>query len=690
MLVALVKQLMKNLRQILRYNKLFLFLIIFIFLYVLLFTKIIKYSSKYDGSEEKITGIVTGLKLDGNKMTLELKTREKIIANYYINDEKEKNNILNVIHLGDKVLLSGSLEKPLNNTIPNTFNYKKYLYNKKIYYLFNVSKYEIIKDNSLIYKVKDKLLKRIYRSQNNDYYLAFILGDKSLLASDIFNAYQKNGISHLLAISGMHINMLVLVISFLIKDKKKEFFIVASFLLFYLFLTGLSASIMRAILFYILKKVNEYGNFRYSNMHIIILIAVIILFVNPFMIYDLVFIYSFVVCFGISYYYDFLTGNYFIKLLKLSLITFLFSLPVTALVNYEFNLSSVFINLIFVPWVSIILYPFTLVTFIIPFLNPVLTFLINLTNNLNLFMENLSILINVPKMPIYLVILFYIVLLTKRKKYWVLLSLIIVLCKVLPYFNFSYNIYYLDVGQGDSSLLVSPHNKETILIDTGGKVEYKLEKWKQKSKTYHLSDNTIKFLKSKGITRLSYLIISHGDADHAKESLNIIDNIKVENVVLNHGDINYLEKDILATHVNVTEKYNLKYFNVKNLNNQIYDNENDNSIVNYITFLNYKLLFMGDAPIKVEKDLLKKYNIKNIDILKVGHHGSNTSSSLEFINDINPKYSIISVGRNNRYGHPKKEALNNLVESKIYRTDESGSIMFKIKNNKLRIETCVP
>ena len=105
---------------------------------------------------------------------------------------------------------------------------------------------------------------------------------------------------------------------------------------------------------------------------------------------------------------------------------------------------------------------------------------------------------------------------------------------------------------------------------------------------------------------------------------------------------------------------------------------------------NYKFMFMGDAGVDKEKDILERHNISDIDVLKVGHHGSKTSSSKNFINKINPKYSIISVGKNNRYGHPNKEVLNNLDHSKIYRTDEDGSIMFKIKNNKLKIETCSP
>lgn len=126
------------------------------------------------------------------------------------------------------------------------------------------------------------------------------------------------------------------------------------------------------------------------------------------------------------------------------------------------------------------------------------------------------------------------------------------------------------------------------------------------------------------------------------------------------------------------------------LNTKDYGNENDNSSVIYTELDNYKFLFMGDAGVEVEEDLIEKYNLNDIDVLKVGHHGSNTSSSKIFINNIKPKYAIISVGKNNRYGHPKSSVLDTLSNSKIYRTDLDGSIMFKIKNNKLEIETCAP
>lgn len=135
----------------------------------------------------------------------------------------------------------------------------------------------------------------------------------------------------------------------------------------------------------------------------------------------------------------------------------------------------------------------------------------------------------------------------------------------------------------------------------------------------------------------------------------------------------------------ITKEYNSK-INIKFLDTKIYDNENDNSIVGYLNIHNIKFLYMGDASINVEKEIVEKYKLTNVDFLKVGHHGSDTSSGKEFIDEINPKYSIISVGKNNRYGHPKDKVLNNLSNSKIYRTDLNGTIAIKINSNyKIKI-----
>lgn len=684
---------MRSLKTILQYNKLFIVFFILLCIYILLFTKIIKYESKLDIRKNVFEGVITSIKFEGDRLVLDVKGEERLIAYYYVKSKEEKNTILDVIHHGDKIMLKGTLKVPFNNTIPNNFNYKKYLYNKKIYYTLSVDSYEIIKNNkNILYKIKDKLYKKIINLDNSDYYLAFILGDKTLLSSEIYNSFQSNGISHLLALSGMHINILLLIINMFLKKFKesKRIIITSIILIVFLILTGLTASLQRATIFYILKNINNKFNLRYSNIKLLFIVAFIILFINPFLIYDLGFIYSFIVCFGIFYYSDFIKGNYVVKLFKLSLVTFLFSVPITIMVNYEVNLSSIFINMLFVPWISLIVYPLSLISFIIPILNPLFGFTINITNNMNMLFSKISLIINIPKLSIILIILFYLVLLVRKKKLYICLFLILIFGKVIVLFDKNYYAYFFDIGQGDSSVLVSPHQKEVLMVDTGGKITYEKEEWQKSNKTYNISDGVIKFLKSRGITKLDYLIISHGDQDHAGDALNIIKKLNVKKVVLNNGSTNSLEKKIINTNVKITNNYNLKYFNVINLNNGFYDNENDASLVNYITFLKYKFLFMGDAPKNVEEKIIEKYNLFNIDVLKVGHHGSKTSSSKYFVDKIIPKYSVISVGKNNRYGHPHEETLSNLINTKILRTDSDGTITFKINKNKFDIGFCKP
>ena len=189
----------------------------------------------------------------------------------------------------------------------------------------------------------------------------------------------------------------------------------------------------------------------------------------------------------------------------------------------------------------------------------------------------------------------------------------------------------------------------------------------------------------------------HGDYDHMGKAINLVNNFKVEKVIFNCGEFNELEKELIKVLENKKIPYYscIKELNIDNnklyfLNNKDYGNENDNSSVIYTELNNYKFLLMGDAGTDVEKDLIEKYHLQDIDVLKVGHHGSKTSSSQEFIDEINPKYGVISVEKNNRYGHLNDSILDNLENSQIYRTDQDGSVMFKIKNDKLEIENCVP
>ena len=692
---------LNNLKIILQCNVIFIILTIIIIPYVLVFTKVIKYESAYTGNEISITGKIKEFSINGNKLKLTISAKEDIIATYYLESINEKEELFNNIAIGKTIKLNGRLESPLKNTIPNNFNYKKYLYNEKIFYLFAVDSYKIIKENNFLDKIKDFLIKRAYNLENGDYLLVLVLGDKSMISSDIYNNYQTNGTSHLLAISGSHVAVLLTIFSFLLKKVKDipKLIILSIILLFFGFLTNFQAAVCRAIFFFIINQINKIGNFNYSNLQVLFFTAFIMLIINPFVIYDLGFIYSFIICGGIIYYSDKITGNYFIKMLKLSTISFLFSLPISACINYEVNITSILINMLFVPWISVIVFPLAIITFIFPFLNGFLSITLTITNFLNNLFVKFSLFINIPKTSFILIVLLFIfiVLLKHNKKFLGCILVLLLVIKALSKLDSNYYIYYLDIGQGDSTILISPYQKDVVMIDTGGKITYETEEWEKSNKTYNLSDNTIKFLKSLGITCLDNLIITHGDFDHTGEAINLVNSFKVEKVIFNCGLYNDLEKELIK----VLDKKKIKYYscirelNIDNnklhfLQTKEYDNENDNSNVIYTELNGYKFMFMGDASGITEKEILNKYNLPDIDILKAGHHGSKTSSSKEFIDTINPKYSIISVGKNNRYGHPNKEALDNLEDSKIYRTDQDGSIMFKIKNNKLGIEICSP
>ncbi|HIU11325.1 MAG TPA: DNA internalization-related competence protein ComEC/Rec2 [Candidatus Onthocola stercorigallinarum] len=664
-------------------------------------TIVIQYESIYSDDETSITGSIMSYSINGNKLKMNIKDKEEVIATYYIKTEEELVYLKENIGIGKTITVNGTLNEPINNTIPNTFNYKKYLYNNKIYYLFDAHSYNIQNDNNLLDRAKDYLIKRAYNSKNSEYLLVLVLGDKALISSDEYNTYQNNGTSHLLAVSGSHITVILLVLSFFLKKLKEvpKLIIISLILLFFAFVTNNASAVNRAIYFFIINRINKLGNLKLSNIQVLFITAFILLLLDPFTIYDLGFIYSFCISLGIMYYSDKLNGNLLIATLKVSIIAFLFSLPISSYINYEVNLSSILINLIFVPWISYIVFPISIITFIFPIFNPILSILLSITNVLNNIGEFISIFINVPKMPLVVAIILFILLLLAKnnKKYLYVILIILGLIKLSPLINSSYEVYFLDINQGDSAIIITPHKRDVVMIDTGGKITYEVEDWKKGNKTYNLSDNTIKFLKSKGITTIDYLITTHGDYDHLGEVQNIVNKLNVKNVIFNNDSYNTLELELIDVLNDKNIKYcqNIKTLNITNntiyfLNDYLYDNENDNSNVLYLSIYGNKFLFMGDAGINVEEDLINKYNLENITVLKVGHHGSKTSSSKNFIDYVNPLISVISVGRNNRYNHPSTDVLANLSNRIIYRTDIDGTIKFNIKKNKFDIKTYEP
>jgi len=696
---------LKRLKQILQFKILYIVLLVATVIYSFLSFNLPNVS-KINANDKNFVGIITKIEVDGNLLKLELNGKEKIIGNYYFQTIEEKNNFVDSYQLGDKVSLIGYFSVPTNNTVPNLFNYKKYLENKKIYYIMQIEQITLIqKNDKLFYKIKTNILKHIDSYQSNSYLRTFILGDTSCLDDMVTKSYQENGISHLFAISGMHISLLSsILLLFLKKLRLKEhinYFLVILFLLFYMVLSENSPSICRAVILFILVSVNKIFKLEIRTIFLLILTFCILVFQNPYILFEVGFQYSFVISFYLILLQKKITSNSYIEgLIKISIISFLVSFPISIYYFYQINLLSILLNLIFVPFVSFIVFPLSILTFCLPFFDTIFLFLTVLMEKLSFFFHDISCLqMFFMKPSICWIILYYlfltICLYWKYKVGWFLIIILL----FYQYFNNTIIpktfFMIIDVGQGDSLLIHS--NDKTVLVDTGGKFTYQKEEW-QKRNVKTLTDNIfLPLLKSLGVRKLDYLLLSHGDYDHMGEAINLVENFKVEKVIFNCGELNDLEKDLIKVlgkkkipYYSCIKELNIDYNKLYFLSNKDYGNENDNSSVIYTELNNRKFLFMGDAGVEVEKDLIKKYNLQNIDVLKVGHHGSKTSSSKEFINQINPEYSIISVGKNNRYGHPNDSVLDNLEDSKIYRTDQDGSVMFKIKNKKLKIENCIP
>jgi len=698
MYLELKMQCLKQLKIILQYSIYILLILSLIYSYIYN----INYKSKYT-TENTLYGYITYYYIDGNKLSLEIKGKEKLLGIYYFKDINDLNNFKIMYKLGDYVKLKGKLQMPNENTIFNNFNYKKYLKYEQINFVFNIDSINKIKNNDKVrYTIKNAIIKRIDNNINKEYLYTFILGNSKYIDSKVMESYRNNGISHLFSVSGMHVSLISMIILKVFDKFKFKNILVMFIILFYMFLTDFSPSILRAGIFYIILTINKKLNLKISNINLMILLLSICIFIDPYILNKVGFLYSYIISFSLIYFNKLINNknSKIYNLFIISLISFLVSMPITINNFYEINFLSIILNIFFVPIVSSFLFPITLLSVIIPI--PFLNNFIDIFENISLLISKIDFFTLVLcKMNIFFIVMYYIVILyilnNFRYKKLVMLLIIIFIHLLIPYFNNEDEIIFVDVGQGDSIFVKLKNNSGNILIDTGGKIKYKKDEWKDVNSNYNLSSNIITYIKSLGINKLDYLILTHGDYDHMGESINLVENFKVEKVIFNCGKFNELEQELIK----VLEKKKIPYYscikelNIDNnklyfLNNKDYGNENDNSNVIYTELDNHKFLFMGDAGVEVEEDLIEKYNLTDIDVLKVGHHGSKTSSNKKFIDDIDLKYSVISVGKNNRYGHPNESVLDNLETSKVYRTDQDGSIMFKIKNNKLQIETCTP
>ena len=250
--------------------------------------------------------------------------------------------------------------------------------------------------------------------------------------------------------------------------------------------------------------------------------------------------------------------------------------------------------------------------------------------------------------PQYLFILVFIIVYIQCLKHFKWKYLIIFIIPFLEIFcNPFFQVYTLNIGQGDCSIIVEPFYKSVVMIDCG-----------QSLYRDNVERIIMPFLENKNIHTIDTLILTHDDFDHSGGYESLKDRIKIKQVIRDSK-----------------EKVNVEYPFYLLLDQRESKDENDSSIISYFTYDYLKYLFMGDASKQIEKQLLDTYDLK-ADVIKVGHHGSNTSSDAAFLDSLDCKIALISAGYKNKYNHPSVETLKTLDKLNIntFCTNNSGSI----------------
>lgn len=571
----------------------------------------------------------------------------------------------NQLETGDYIEINGFKKELSFSNIESSFDFGEYLNNKGVYKQLVIK--EVVVKFSTPFRVnhsKGKFLNN-FNIETKKFLSEFLFGINE--DSPTMSLLKQLHAHKILSLSGFYIyflfNLLTYLFSLFFKKKKAKLFALFSLSTFLIFNFNRFSTIriFSVLLFsyineFILKK-------RFNRLELLSILAIFFLLID----YHLAFQDSFVIGFFISFYlilvnkYKNRIKNKVCKHIVSYLFLFLFFIPIELKFYHEINVLS------FLSEVSLFIFLFPL------FIFSILSFfkipLFSLTNNYFSFFKNVSSFLSKIKIVIYgdsfsllftflyyllLILILYLLLirhkpLISKAPYVLLFSLVLYF---FPFNNYSsMEVSFINVGQGDATLI--RYKNEVALIDTGGLKSIDIA-----------TSSLIPFFKRKQIYDIDLLITTHDDFDHSGGKDSLIKNFKVKKYV----------KTSNAFPIKFANTYFINLNKWINVNND----ENDNSLVIYFTFMDLRFLIMGDASYKIEEKIINDNATLPVDILKVSHHGSSSATSKDFIKFISPKVAIISVGKNNNYGHPNKNVLVTLKKENVIikRTDIDGTITF--------------
>lgn len=633
---------------------------------------------------------------------------------------------------GDKIELVGNFKLAQERRNPGGFDYRFYLKTKKIYGIVTTKNTKKLKENNvnIISMIANKTAnviknqsKKLLKNKEACLLIGLLIGDTDEIDEETKEDFRNSNLTHMLAVSGLHVSYVLLAVNYIITKvkihKKLSKIIVMLLILFFILVTGATPSVLRAGTMTIYLIIGGIFYRRISVFSSLNLSLLVIIIMNPYCLFDVGLQLSYAGTIGIVYLYPIIKEKIYNKANSI-LITISANIVIIPIMLYNFNTISLtfFIsNLLAGPIIGIIIIlGFSIIIISLIFF-PIANIFSKILNLLIiLFLNTAKACANLPFSKIFIItptlkfiFLYYCLLVfiiikeriqirinIKLRNKVIAILIILVIINPIKYFSnikqSNLKIYFVDVGQGDSTCIVTPKNK-VILIDGGGN---------SKDENYDIGKQILlPYLLDKKINKIDYCIVSHFDSDHCGGLMYILKNLKVKNIIIgnqyeeyeNYKEFIKIAKDkkinirVVEAGEKITIEKNL-YIDVLwpiNRKKMVIQNAiNNNSLVFKLRYINFSMLFTGDIEEIAEKEILDKYK-ENTEflkstILKVAHHGSKTSSTKEFINIVKPKYAVIGVGKDNKFGHPSNVTIENLktINTEIYRTDEMGEISINV------------
>ena len=635
--------------------------------------------------------------------------------------------------IGNTVIVEGVVKKSNTARNPGNFDETKYLHSLGIVGKLDAKKIDIIdkRCNEItlgLQNIRNELASKIDSITDEEYgsiLKAMIFGEKSDLDEETKSLYQTAGISHVLAISGLHISAVGLVLFSLLRKKFSYYsssVISGTFMVLFGVMTGGSVSTIRALIMFVISLVSKVAGRKYDLKSSLALTVLLMLLDNPYYLFNSSFQLSVMAIISIAFVFpilnEFLTSKIrcenktFMKFMSSFLLSFTISIlsaPIVAYTYFELSVYSIFINLIVIPLMSFLLC-MGIFSIVLSFVSTSIgVFLIGTDVTIlklyNFICDSVSKLpgntINVKKPEIceiviyYLIVVFVLIVMKhhsndkfkERLKVLVVIIGFVFLFLIIGQKNNKYIITAIDVGQGDCCFVTTENSR--VLIDGGSSdiknvAEYRI----------------VPTIKSYGYDSIDLVIVSHTDNDHISGIREMVEQKLLE---IKHIALPYTaaEDENASEFVAILDEYDINYsfvkegdcikiddsyFYVLNPKKNQYGDINEDSLVVYYKSNDISALFLGDISSNVEQDIIEKYAeyIEMVDIVKIAHHGSKNSSCQEFTRYIANKTAIISCGVNNSYGHPHDETLSRLeaVGCNICITSECGAIMVEGGNNK--------